>query len=332
MLLPAREEIISGLGQDISCKSNDVVRELGVIAELPGTVVLHETVDNAAENVVELGDKGAARGDGIGRNPEAPVEQTVKSTGGILVDLLTEPLHCLVVEKRNSYIIISCLKNILDEVIGGLRRIEVNEISDALRYRGNTREGVLNDNLNHRIDIIRAVVIRVGIRKPPDKLSEHNLDIQIDLDERVGNAERDAAVSCVLTDTADNNLLDDSLVVRKELKERLGDCDISSIASARALDCIDIDAVQIAGHPKDELVAVDKVIDARKSIVYRCCVKRTEDGKIHLDVRLGKCLVSVVKKRRRILLCGQNRSVSKIVLCQRTILISLVRTRAGCRR
>ena len=77
----------------------------------------------------------------------------------------------------------------------------------------------------------------------PNHLSEHNFDIQIDLYERVGNAERDTAVSLVLTDTADDNLLDDSLVVRKELKERLDDCDISGIASARVLDCIDIDAV-----------------------------------------------------------------------------------------
>ena len=262
MLLPAREEIISGLGQDISCQSNDVVRKLGVIACLPGIVVLHETVDNAAENIVELGDKGAARGDGIGRNPEVPVEQTVKSTGGILVDLLTEPHQCLVVEKRNSYIIISCLKNILDEVIGGLRRIEVNEISDALGYRGNTLEGVLNDNLNHRIDVIRAVVIRVGIRKPPDKLSEHNLDIQVDLDERVGNAETDAAVSCVLTDAADNNILDDSLVVCKELKERLDNRYIGAVASACALYRSNVDVFQIAGQIEQKAVTVDKVIDA----------------------------------------------------------------------
>ena len=86
---------------------------------------------------------------------------------------------------------------------------------------------------------------------------------------------------------------------------------------------------QVAGQIKNGSVAVDELIDARKSIVYRRRIKLTENRKIHRDVLFGERLVSVVKKRRRILFRGQNRSVSKVVLCQRVILISLVRTRAG---
>ena len=329
MLLPIREEVIAGLFENVSRNCDNIIGELWIVTRDPTVVVLQKSVNNAAGNVIELSNKSAARGDGIGRNPEVPVEQTRKSTCGILVDLLTEPLHCLVIEHRNSYIVISCLKKILDEVICRLCRVEVNEIFDAVRNLFNACKSVLNDDLKHAVDVIGAVVFRIRICKTPNHLSEHNFDIQIDLYERVGNAERDTAVSLVLTDTADDNLLDDSLVVRKELKERLDDCDISGIASARVLDCIDIDAVQIAGHPKDDLVAVDQLIDARKSIVYRRRIKLTENRKIHRDVLFGKRLVSVVKKRRRILLRGQNRSVSKVVRCQRVILISLVRTRAG---
>ena len=41
--------------------------------------------------------------------------------------------------------------------------------------------------------------------------------------------------------------------------------------------------------------AVDQLIDARKSIVYRRRIKLTENRKIHRDVLFGKRLVSVVK-------------------------------------
>ena len=117
MLLPIREEVTAGLLENKSRNRDYVVGELGVVSVYPAGVALQKSVNNAAGNVIELSNKSAARGDGIGRNPEVPVEQTRKSTCGILVDLLTEPLHCLVIEHRNSYIVISCLKKILDEVI-----------------------------------------------------------------------------------------------------------------------------------------------------------------------------------------------------------------------
>ena len=91
---------------------------------------------------------------------------------------------------------------------------------------------------------------------------------------------------------------------------------------------------QVAGQIKNGSVAVDELIDTRKSIVYRRRIKLTENRKIHRDVLFGKRLIGIVKQHRRILLCGQNRRIGKVVLCQLAILVRIVLVRArrgGCR-
>ena len=91
---------------------------------------------------------------------------------------------------------------------------------------------------------------------------------------------------------------------------------------------------QVAGQIKNGSVAVDELIDARKSIVYRRRIKLTENRKIHRDVLFGERLIGIVKQHRRILLCGQNRRIGKVVLCQLFILVRIVLVRArrgGCR-
>ena len=118
MLLPIREEVTAGLLENKSRNRDYVVGELGVVSVYPAGVALQKSVDNLSCDVIKFADQSAARGDSISRNLITCVEQIGKSARLIAANLHLEPRNNLLVEHRDSHIIISRLKQILNEVIG----------------------------------------------------------------------------------------------------------------------------------------------------------------------------------------------------------------------
>ncbi len=115
----------------------------------------------------------------------------------------------------------------------------------------------------------------------------------------------------------------------KESEESLNNSDIARIGSADILKRVSVKIVSCAA--KTEKNITKNTVNTGNSSIYGTKIELC-DNDIFVDILLLEHYIYRVKKCRRILFCGQNRSISKVVLCQRIILISLISTCTGCCR
>ena len=129
----------------------------------------------------------------------------------ILIDntrLLSEPTHCLLIERGHKDFVICRLKQRFNEIICTRCGVDVNladKLRNAARIHGLTviiehgvairilnriaAQQIVNDNLKHIVDCrVRAGDLGgIRISQTVNHLINHSSDINIKVDERIGN-------------------------------------------------------------------------------------------------------------------------------------------------